>query len=140
MKCLKTQALFLSKSVKCARCRARGGTVEEQPVLIQPSDGSAGCSEEPAQEGRSVKSPAPGGSFCTRVCSWCQEPTATGASCASSTASHTHCVVEKSIHFLQHIQVHSLEGPVGDRSVLFFSLSKNKDILSPDNVLLHENL
>lgn len=51
--------------------------MEEQPVLIQPSNGSAGGSRNRWKEGRSVKSQTPGGSFCTRVCSWCREPTAT---------------------------------------------------------------
>lgn len=64
-------------AVKRGELWARSGTVEEQPVLIQPSNGSAGGSRNRWKEGRSVKSQTPGGSFCTRVCSWCREPTAT---------------------------------------------------------------
>lgn len=56
---------------------AHGSTVEEQPVLIQPSNGSAGCSgnqwrREGAWNPRHLVA-----LFCTRVCSWRWEPAAT---------------------------------------------------------------
>lgn len=64
------------QAARSAEPRAHGGAAEEQPVLIQPGDGSAGCSGNQRRGGRSVKSPTPGGSFCAGVCSWCRGPTA----------------------------------------------------------------
>lgn len=52
--------------------RHRRGTAGVNPIQQRFSR----LQREPAEEGRSVKSSTPGGFFCTRVCSWCQEPTA----------------------------------------------------------------
>lgn len=42
--CVRETGHQSTSSKDCWADRARGSTVEEQPVLIQPSDGSAGCS------------------------------------------------------------------------------------------------